>query len=90
MKIFRQVLDFYITTSIHVAVAVFSLVQITKIELNIPSNVNLDCFIFFGTISGYIFLKYTEVFWCRVFTVKKNNDIVFVSLIAFFGMFFII
>ncbi len=88
MKFLKTIFDFYINTSIHVAVAVFSLVQITKLQLNISVNSNLDYFIFFGTILGYNFLKYFEVFWNRVFTFKKNYAIVLISLIASFGMIF--
>ena len=88
MKFLKPILDFYINTSIHVAIAVFSLVQITKLQLNIFTNSNLDYFIFFGTILGYNFLKYFEVFCNRVFTFKKNYAIVLVSLISVFGMLF--
>ncbi len=88
MKFFKQILDFYINTSIHVAVAVFSLVQITKLSLNSSTNSNLDCFIFFGTILGYNFLKYFEVFRNQVFTIKKNYAILFISLMAISGMIF--
>lgn len=86
MKVLRQVLDFYINTSIHVAVAVFSLVQLTKLSLNISTNINLDYFIFFGTIVGYNSLKYFEVFWKRIFNFRKKCQIIVVSLIAFLGM----
>ena len=86
MKFLKTILDFYINTSIHVAVAVFSLVQISKLSLNISTNENLNYFIFFGTILGYNFLKYFEVFWKQIFTFKKNFGIVFVSLIAIFRM----
>jgi hypothetical protein len=88
MKFLKQFLDFYINTSIHVAIAVFSLVQITKLSLNISTNLGLDFFIFFGTILGYNFLKYFEVFKNKVFTFQKNYSIVLVSLIAVFEMFF--
>lgn len=88
MKFFQSILDFYINTSIHVAVAVFALVQITKLELNISANSNIDFFIFFGTILGYNFLKYLEVFWNRVFTFSKNYAILLVSAIAFFVLTF--
>jgi hypothetical protein len=88
MKFFKPILDFYINTSIHVAVAVFALVQITKLQLNISTNSNVDLFIFFGTILGYNFLKYIEVFRNRFFTFKKNFDLVLVSLISFFGIIF--
>ncbi len=88
MKFLKTILDFYINTSIYVAVAVFSLVQISKLKLNISTNSNLDFFIFFGTIFGYNFLKYFEVFRKRVFTFTKNYAIVLISLIASFGMIF--
>jgi hypothetical protein len=88
MKFLKTILDFYINTSIHVAVAVFSLIQITKLQLNIFTNSNLDYFIFFGTILGYNFLKYFAVFWNRVFTFNKNLGIVLVSMIAIFGIIF--
>ncbi len=86
MKFLKTILDFYINTSIHVAVAVFSLVQITKLQLNISTNENVDYFIFFGTILGYNLLKYFEVYWNRVFTFKKNYSIITTSLIAFLGI----
>lgn len=88
MKFLKLILNFYINTSIHVAVAVFSLVQITKLNLNISINSNINYFIFFGTIIGYNFLKYFVVFWNRTFTFKNNYEIVLVSIIAFFGMTF--
>lgn len=88
MKFLKTILDFYINTSIHVAIAVFSLVQISKLQLNISTNVNVECFIFSGTILGYNFLKYFEVFWKRIFTFNKNLGIVLVSLSAIFGMLF--
>jgi hypothetical protein len=88
MKFLKRIFDFYLNTSIHVAVAVFSLVQITKLDLNISTNLNVDFFIFFGTVLGYNFLKYAEVFKNKIFTFQKNYLIVLVSLIAIFGMIF--
>ncbi len=86
MKFLKTIFDFYINICIHVAVAVFSLVQITKLQLNISTNSNLDFFIFFGTILGYNFLKNFEVFWKRVFSFKENYTILAVSLLAFLAM----
>ena len=85
MVLLKRLLDFYISTSIHVAVAVSSLVQVTKISLNITTNYGLDCFVFFGTIVGYNFLKYYQVFWDKVFSFNKNYSIVLVSFLAVFG-----
>lgn len=89
MKFFRKFLDLYINTSIHVAIAVFSLVQITKLSVNTARHPSVDFFIFFGTILGYNFLKYVEVFKSRIFTFEKNYTIVLVSLLAFLGVVFI-
>ncbi|MFS4467012.1 hypothetical protein [Maribacter sp. 2210JD10-5] len=58
MKWMKRIFDFYLDASIHVAFAVFSLVQITWLTLNIPSDKHLSWFLFFGTISCYNFIKY--------------------------------
>ncbi|MBN4047007.1 hypothetical protein JYU05_00510 [bacterium AH-315-P13] len=58
MKFFKQVLDFYINSSIHVALAVFSLSWITLLEFDISFDKSLLYFIFFATITAYNFVKY--------------------------------
>jgi len=58
MKGFRQFLDFYINSSIHVALSVFSLTWITLIEFRIPFDAYVLCFVFFVSITGYNFVKY--------------------------------
>ena len=88
MKRLKSILDFYIDTSIHVGFAVFSLAQITKMFLNSELNVITYFFIFFGTVFGYNFLKYFDVFLKNIFIIKKNYSIVVVSLVAGLGMFF--
>lgn len=57
----KQVLNFYINSSIHVALAVFSLSYITLLEFNIPYDKSVLYFIFFASITGYNFVKYFEV-----------------------------
>ncbi|MFC7356620.1 hypothetical protein ACFQO1_02895 [Jejudonia soesokkakensis] len=61
MKVFLRLLDFYINSSIHVALAVCSLLLLTYIEFKIPLSKSLLFFVFFGTISGYNFIKYAKV-----------------------------
>jgi len=58
MQQFKRFLDFYINSSIHVALAVCSLSWITLIEFNLAFDKNLILFTFFATISGYNFIKY--------------------------------
>ena len=54
----RQIFDFYIHSSIHVALAVVSLTWITLLDFEIPYDQNLLYFIFFASITGYNFVKY--------------------------------
>lgn len=58
MRFIKPVLDFYINSSIHVALAVLSLSWITLLEFDIPFDKNVLYFIFFATITGYNFVKY--------------------------------
>ncbi|MCK5400187.1 MAG: hypothetical protein KAJ28_01010 [Flavobacteriaceae bacterium] len=58
MRFIKQILDFYINSSIHVALAVLSLSWITLLEFNIQYDGEVLYFIFFATITGYNFVKY--------------------------------
>lgn len=58
MKILKGVFDFYLDASIHVAFAVLALVGVTTLSLNIPLDLHLSSFLFFGTIVCYNFVKY--------------------------------
>lgn len=58
MKLFKQFFNFYIDASIHVALAAIALLYATDVLLNVPIDLNLNFFVFFGTISGYNFIKY--------------------------------
>jgi hypothetical protein len=58
MKFLRRIFDFYLDASIHVAFAVWTLLQITGRLLQIEISVNLSYYLFFGTIACYNFVKY--------------------------------
>ncbi|MBO3099786.1 UbiA prenyltransferase family protein [Gelidibacter pelagius] len=58
MKRVKPLFDFYINSSIHVALAVFSMTYVTMLELHLPADWPLFCFVFFSTITGYNFVKY--------------------------------
>ncbi|MCW5516753.1 hypothetical protein [Muriicola sp. Z0-33] len=58
MKLFKKIFDFYLDASIHVALAVFCLIQITVVFLNISPDNHLSYYVFFGTIACYNFIKY--------------------------------
>ena len=58
MKLLKQLFNFYINSSIHVALSVFSLVWITLIEFNVSYDAEVLYFVFFASITGYNFVKY--------------------------------
>jgi hypothetical protein len=88
MKIFREAFDIYIDGSIHVAFAVFCLLQITVISNHLVSMDYLAFFVFFGTVLGYNFLKYFEVFRKGFFGSNKYYAIIIVSVLAGVGFLF--
>lgn len=58
MAVLRGIFNFYINSSIHVALAVCALTFITCSFLNLVPNLELFGFIFFATVTGYNFVKY--------------------------------
>lgn len=61
MKMLQNLFNFYIDSSIHVALAACCLTAVTFLKLDIPVAVNTMAFIFFATITGYNFVKYAGV-----------------------------
>lgn len=85
MRNLKALLDFYIQSSIHVALAIYSLVRVTQLSLQLPLDESLSTMIFFGTIVGYNFLKYFEAFQKGRFNLTNNRylfGLTFLSLIA--------
>jgi len=58
MAVLKQVLNFYINSSIHVALAVYALTWVTLLEFDMAYDPNVLYFVFFATITGYNFIKY--------------------------------
>jgi len=82
MGIFKKTFDFYIYSSIHVGLAVYALVCLTQISLDIPVIKNLNETVFFGTVFGYNFLKYFAVSSVKTVKSKKYAGIAAVSFLA--------
>ncbi len=61
MKFLRWLFGFYINASIHVALAVSALAYITVWEWRIDTSTYLFLFVFFGSITGYNFVKYSKL-----------------------------
>lgn len=58
VNVLRRILNFYINSSIHVALAVFSIAWITLMDFNISYDANVLYFIFYASITGYNFVKF--------------------------------
>ena len=58
MKILGRLFDFYLDASVHVALSVLCLMDITAVFFGVALDIHIACFIFFGTIASYNFIKY--------------------------------
>lgn len=58
MTIAKRIFDFYLESSLHVALSCFSLVLMTHHVFAIPMNWAVAFFALFGTVTGYNFVKY--------------------------------
>lgn len=61
MTILKQLLNFYINSSIHVALAVCALTWVTILQFDVSLDKTVLYFVFFATITGYNFIKYFGV-----------------------------
>ena len=86
MKIFKKIFDFYIDSSIHVALSCFALVRITQHYFNISKDYPMAYFAFFGAIVGYNFVKYEALARAKKMQLKDNLKVIailsFLSLLA--------
>jgi hypothetical protein len=83
MKILKTILDFYIHSSIHVALSVFALVQMTDLVFGITSNGSVAYFAFFGTVVGYNFVKYDAL--VRSKKIQMRNSLKLILLFSVFS-----
>ena len=94
MALIKRIFDFYLDASIHVALAIFSLVHVTALTLNINVPQELYIFMFFGSIGCYNFVKYgVEAEKYILVANRYHKNIQFFSfgclLISFYQMFFL-
>lgn len=58
MKRLKSIFDFYINSSMHVALSVFSMTYVSLLEFRLPIDWSLLYFVFFSSITGYNFVKF--------------------------------
>ena len=61
MDILKRVFNFYLNSSIHVALSVYALTWVTLIQFGIDYDKNSLYFVFYASITGYNFVKYFGV-----------------------------
>jgi hypothetical protein len=89
MTVYKNIFDFYINSSIHVALAIVGMSCITYLEFDIPLDINVLSFIGLASITGYNFVKYFGLakFHHRSLSNKLKSIQVF-SLVCFIVMCF--
>ncbi|CAM2933447.1 hypothetical protein [Flavobacterium frigoris] len=81
---FKKVFDFYIRSSIHVALSVYALVRMTYFMFHISADQGMANFAFFGTIVGYNFVKYDAL--ARAQKKQMRNELKIIAGLSFFSL----
>jgi hypothetical protein len=84
MPIGKQIVDFYIESSLHVALAAAAFILLTFLELNTSYDAAVAGFGFFGTIAAYNAIKYIPLITSKIWFFSQRNQLIFIlSLSAF-------
>lgn len=87
MRFIKQLFSFYIASSIHVALSVYSLVRMTHFMFDITFDAPIAYFAFFGTIVGYNFVKYDALARTKKNQMRKELKLIaLLSLFSFVGV----
>jgi len=86
-KFLRNILNFYINSSLHVAIAVVCLSAVSLLNFGIDLDFPLLVFIFLGTITSYNFVKFAGVAGFQHSSLQKNlRAIQIFSFLIFVGL----
>ena len=84
MRILGKIFNFYIVSSIHVALSCFALVKITQHYFNISKDFHVGYFAFFGTIVGYNFVKYEAL--ARANKAQMKDKLKAIAVLVFLSL----
>ncbi|MCK6606742.1 MAG: hypothetical protein L6Q46_00380 [Flavobacterium sp.] len=89
MVVVKKILDFYINSSLHVALSAFALVLMTQYFFDVKDDFSVALFAFFGKVVGYNFFKYDAIARLNKTEIKKElKAIVFLSFISLLACFY--
>lgn len=89
MNFIQKIFDFYLNSSLHVAIAATSFAVITSLISNLQINYYLILFIFLGTFSGYNILKYQSLFKINKHQKSSTKIIAILSIASIIVAFFL-
>ncbi|GGW24023.1 hypothetical protein [Arenibacter certesii] len=81
MYYLKRLFDFYLDSSIHTALAVFALIEVTGIFFGITRDHNFSYLVFFGTIVCYNFVKYGVE--ARKYILVSNTYHGYIQIVSF-------
>lgn len=82
MEWLKKVFNFYLDANIHVALGVFALVQVTRLEYELLFDQSISYALFFGTIVEYGFIKYASL--AKHYLFLKQGYLKLIQLFNFF------
>lgn len=87
MTALKNLFDFYINSSIHVALGVVALTIVSLLHFDLLVNCELLGFVFFGTVTGYNFVKYAGIAKLHHRSLARNLRMLQIfSLLCFFAL----
>ncbi|WP_139000643.1 hypothetical protein [Hyunsoonleella aestuarii] len=81
MRFLRKLFNFYINSSIHVALSVFSLAWITLLSFDLSYTESVLYFVFYASITGYNFVKYFAI--AKFHHRQLANWLKFIQILSF-------
>ncbi|MEZ4778962.1 MAG: hypothetical protein R2786_06220 [Flavobacteriaceae bacterium] len=87
MRFFKSVFNFYLESSIHVSFAVLAFTLATFFEFQLPIRESVLGYVFFGTITGYNFIKYAGIAGLHHRSLAKNLKLIQIFSFFCFGFF---
>lgn len=76
MSVLKKIFNFYINSSIHVGIEVSCFVLVTCLQFDIAFDLGFLLFVFFGTITGYNFIKYAGTAKLHHKSLEENLKII--------------
>lgn len=80
MSILKRLFDFYLNSSIHVALSCYALIRITFHLFPETTNNAVAYFVFFGTIVGYNFVKYDAL--ARIQKIEMRHELKAIAVLS--------